>query len=115
MAYDAYLAERVRLKLQEKHIVSEEKKMMGGLCFMVDEKMCLGVMKNELMVRIAPEMYDHALTLQGSKIMDFTGRVLKGFLLVEPEGIDLEKDLDSWVQMCLNFNPIAKASKKKKK
>ena len=115
MAYDEHLADRVRRKLEEKHIVSEEKKMMGGLCFMVDEKMCMGVMKNQLMTRIDPEEYEKALAMENSKIMDFTGTPLRGFLFVEPEGIDNEADLNFWIQLCLDFNPKAKASKKKKK
>ncbi|MGI9542667.1 MAG: TfoX/Sxy family protein [Cyclobacteriaceae bacterium] len=115
MAYDEHLADRVRSYFQGKKIHSEEKKMMGGLCFMVDNKMCVGVDKNRLMARIGPEVYDQALAKAGCQPMDFTGRPLKGFVFVEPEGIDLEDDLGYWLQLCLDFNPKAKASKKKKK
>jgi TfoX/Sxy family transcriptional regulator of competence genes len=114
MAFDEYLGERVRRVLAEKHIVTEEKKMMGGLCFMVDDKMCVGIMKNELMVRIDPTLYDEALKMKGSKKMEFSGKEMKGFLFIEPEGIDSEKELVDWVQKCLDFNPKAKSSKKKK-
>ena len=113
MAYDEYLAERVKGILKEKHIVFEEKKIMGGLCYMVDDKMCLGIVKNNLMARIGPEIYQEALQKKGCKEMDFTGRTMKGYVFVEPEGVDMEDDLNEWVQLCLDFNPKAKSSKKK--
>jgi len=115
MAYDEHLADRIRSYFKEKKINTEEKKMMGGLCFMVDKKMCVGVDKNRLMARIGPEVYDQALTKTGCRPMDFTGRPLKGFVFVEPVGIDLEDELAYWLQLCLEFNPKAKASKKRKK
>ena len=87
--------------------------MMGGLCYMVDDKMCIGVVKNNLMARIDPDIYEVALTKTGCKEMDFTGRSMKGFVFVEPRGIDLDEDLDYWVELCLDFNPLAKSSKKK--
>ena len=70
--------------------------------------MCFDIMKNELMVRINPDFYAQALQMNGCKSMDFTGRILKGFLLISPEGIDREDDLDFWLQKCLDFNPSAK-------
>ena len=115
MAYDEHLADRVRTYFKERKISPEEKKMMGGLCFMVDNKMCVGVDKNRLMARIGPEVYDQALSKKGCRPMDFTGRPLKGFVFVEPEGIDLEDDLAYWLRLCLDFNPKAKSTKKKKK
>ena len=114
MAHDEYLAERIRRILALKKVPFEEKKMMGGLCYMVDDKMCIGVVKNELMARIDPELYDQALDRKGSRKMDFTGRPMRGFVFVEPEGIDMDKDLEYWVQLCLDYNPKAKSSKKKK-
>ena len=114
MAYDEFLADRIRSVLQSKKIAFEEKKMMGGLCYMVEDKMCVGVVKDNLMARIDPEVYDEALSKTGCKEMDFTGRPMKGFVFVEPLGIDVEEDLDYWVQLCLDFNPKAKSSKKKK-
>lgn len=115
MAYDEFLADRVREILTRKSIPFHDKKMMGGLCFMVDEKMCVGIVKNDLMARIDPEIYEEALTKEGCRQMDFTGRPMKGYVFIEPEGIDLDEDLEYWVQLCLDFNPKAKASKKKKK
>jgi len=93
MAYDEFLADRIRQCFKEKNSPFEEKKMMGGLCFMVDDKMCVGIVKDELMARIDPEIYDQALSKKGCKEMNFTGRSMKGFVFVEPQGIDLEDDL----------------------
>ncbi len=114
MAYDIYLADRIKTALKENKVSFLEKKMMGGLCIMVDDKMCIGVIKNDLMARIDPEIYDELLQKEGCKIMDFTGKPLKGYVLVEPEAIDTEDNLTHWVQLCLDFNPKAKSSKKKK-
>ena len=113
MAYDEHLADRIRLSLKNKQVQYIEKKMMGGLCFMVDDKMCVGVVKNDLMTRIDPDHYETLLQLPGAKPMDFTGRVMKGFVMVEPTGIDMDDDLNQWVQHCIDFNPKAKSSKKK--
>ncbi len=113
MAYDEYLADRIRASLKNKHVNYVEKKMMGGLCFMVDDKMCMGVIKNDLTARISTDIYEQVLNETGCKPMDFTGKAMKGFVMVEPEGIDMDEDLDKWVQRCLDFNPFAKSSKKK--
>ncbi|MDW7691113.1 TfoX/Sxy family protein [Flammeovirgaceae bacterium SG7u.111] len=115
MAYDEHLADRVRQIIKRKHLSFEEKKMMGGLCVMVNDKMCVGVVKNELMARIHPDLYEDSLTKKGCKEMNFTGRAMKGFVFIDAEGTDMEDDLAYWVQLCLDFNPLAKSSKKKKK
>ncbi len=115
MAYDLYLADRIKRILQEKHIHFEEKKMMGGLCFMVDDKMCLGVEKNNLMARIGEENRDLAFSKLGCREMNFTGRPMKNFVFVSPDAIDMDEELDFWVSLCLQYNPFAKSSKKKKK
>lgn len=114
MAYDEYLAERIQSVLEGKKVSFEGKKMMGGMAFMVDDKMCVGVINNTLMARIDPEIYEEVLLKPGCRKMDFTGREMKGFVVVEPEGVDMEDDLAAWVQLCLDFNPRAKSSKKKK-
>lgn len=115
MAYDELLADRIRNTLNEKNIEAREMKMMGGLCFMVDEKMCVGIVKNSLMARIGIDAYEGALDKKGVQPMDFTGRPMKGYVFIEPEGVDMESDLSYWVQKCLDFNPKAKSSKKRKK
>ena len=114
MAYDEFLAERVRRTLSQHNVPFEEKHMMGGVCYMVDDKMCLGVVKQSLMARIDPEFMGMVLEKPGCRLMDFTGKTMKGFILVDPEGTDLDKDLDYWVELGLAFNPKAKSSKKKK-
>ncbi len=119
MAYDEHLADRARQYLKEHSISFEEKKMMGGLCFMVDDKMCFGmhIDKNTnsslLMARVGPENYENSLQKEHCSEMMFTGRKMKGFVFVSEAGIDLEKDLDFWLQRCLEYNPHAKRSKKK--
>ncbi|MDX1544502.1 MAG: TfoX/Sxy family protein [Christiangramia sp.] len=113
MAYDEFLADRLRRVLKEKAVPYEEKNMMGGLCFMVDDKMCVGIVGDELMARIDPDIYSDALKKKGCKEMNFTGRPMKGFVFVEPDGIDTEEDLEYWVGLCLDFNPKARSSRKK--
>ncbi len=121
MAYDEYLADRIRHVFKGQNTSFTEKKMMGGLCFMVDEKMCCGIhydKKREtdlLMARIGEEASVGALTRVGCHPMDFTGRPMKGYVFVTPDGFDNEEDLAYWIGCCLSFNPLAKASKKRKK
>jgi TfoX/Sxy family transcriptional regulator of competence genes len=112
MAYDEKLAGRVRELLSSKRNVAE-KKMMGGLTFMVNNKMCVGILNDELMARIDPEIYESALKRKGSREMDFTGRPMKGFVFIDPEGTKSKKDLEYWLNLALDFNKQAKASKKK--
>ena len=114
MAYNEQLAERVRKVLapQKKHI--EEKKMMGGLTFMLRDKMCVGVLKDELMCRIDPEIHEEAIKKKGCRTMDFTKKPMKGFVFVDAKGTTAQKDLDYWIGLSVGFNAQARASKKKK-
>lgn len=119
MAYDEYLADRIRQALRSRGVAHNEKAMMGGLIFMVDEKMCLGVDTDKasgtprLMARIGKEAYEAALAEKGVREMDFTGTAMRGFVFIDPEGFDLDDDLSFWVDKALAFNPFAKKSKKK--
>lgn len=121
MAYDEYLADRIRRDLDQKKVVFLELKMMGGLCFKVDGKMLCGILINKkygdslLMARIGEEAYEKELEKNECLLMDFTGRPMKGYVFVTPEGFDLDDDLSYWIDKCLFFNPKAKASRKKKK
>lgn len=115
MAYDEFLTDRIRKAFHDQHAYFEEKKMMGGVCFLVEGKMCAGVVKDKLMARIDPDIQEHVLSRKGCREMDFTHRPMKGFVFVEPEGTDLDEDLEYWVKLCLEFNPRAKASNKKNK
>ena len=112
MAYHEQLAERIRRGFGRRNVTFEEKRMMGGLCFMVAAKMCVGVEKNRLMARIDPEAYDAALRRKGCVPMDFTGRPMRGFVFVNPTGLATDDELGHWLKLALDFNPKAKASKK---
>jgi len=111
MAFSEFLADRVRQRLLNKGRV-EEKRMMGGLIFMVNDKMCVGIdidkatQDDRLMVRVGKLPYKNLLQKDGSRPMDFTGSVMRGFLFIDPEGFDKEKDLDFWVQKALEFNKL---------
>jgi TfoX/Sxy family transcriptional regulator of competence genes len=114
MAYDEKLAQRMRESLAAQKRV-EEKKMMGGLTFMVNGKMCVGIIGDEMMARIDPAIYEEALEKRGCREMRFTGRAMKGFVMVGEEGMKSRKELDYWIRLALDFNGRAKASKAKKK
>ncbi len=115
MAYNEKLANNVRELIPLTHKKIEEKAMFGGLCFMVNDKMCVGVEQERLMVRLNPDKYDEAMEKEGCTPMDFTGRVMKGYVFVNAAVLTTKKKLDYWVQLALEYNKIAKASKKKKK
>ena len=111
MAYDQKLADRIRRLLPRAKV--EEKKMMGGLTFMVSGKMCVGILNNDLMARIDPDVYEIALRKNGCREMNFTGKPMKGFVFVGPKGTSSKKDLKYWLDLALAFNKKAKPSKKK--
>jgi len=113
MAYNEQLEQRVRQFFVRKRVKAEAKRMMGGLCFMVNRKMCVGVEKDRLMARIGPDAYDDALTRKGCCPMDFTGRPMRGFVFVGLEGLESEKDLAFWLELALAYNPVAKKTSKK--
>src|SRR5688572_19509215 len=112
MAYNEELADRIRPYFAGKKNV-EEKKMFGGVCFMLDDKMCVGVSKDHLMVRFDPEMQDLVMERRGAKPMEFTKRVMRGYVFVDPDTITAKRELDYWVNLALEYNPRAKSSKKK--
>jgi TfoX/Sxy family transcriptional regulator of competence genes len=113
MAHDEQLAARVRSYFNKRRVAFEEKRMMGGLCFLVDGKMCVGVEKERLMARIDPAVYETALQRKGCAPMDFTGRPMRGFVFVHAEGYASDRDLASWLGLALAFNPHAKSSKRR--
>lgn len=115
MAYDDHLTSRINRILAEKRVNFYEKKMFGGVAFMVEEKMCLGVIKDELMARVGPEQFAAALEKPHARPMDFTNRPMEGYVYASPEGVDTDADLEYWVDLCLAYNPLAKAAKKKSK
>lgn len=115
MAYSESAAERVYDYLMSKELDFYQKRMMGGLVFMVNEKMCVGLVGNQLMCRIHPDFYESALEKEHAHPMNFTGRSMKGFIFVTEEGYDFDEDLCFWIEKCLEFNPFAKISRKRKK
>lgn len=111
MAYNEHLADRIREALVDLPYV-EEKLMFGGTCFMVNGKMCIGVVKDEMMCRIDPAKEEEALEKTGCRPMDFTGRPMKAYVYVDEEGMKTKKAFEYWIGLCLEFNTKAKASKK---
>lgn len=101
MAYDESLANRLRDALIAEHPV--EKKMFGGVAFLVDGKMTVGVTKELLTVRASPAFAELALKRPHVRVMDFTGRPMKGWLFVEPEGVDEDDQLAEYVRASLEF------------
>ena len=113
MAYNKRLADMTREMISQTHQNIEEKAMFGGLCFMVNDKMCVGVEKERLMVRLDPAKYDEVMEREGCKPMDFTGRIMKGYVFVDADVLKTKKKLGYWINLALEYNKIAKASKKK--
>ncbi len=102
MAYDEMLAERVRNLLGQGQGVTE-KKMFGGIAFMLRDNMCCGVVRDDLVVRVGPKKYEEALAEPHARPMDFTGRPLKGMVYVGPGGYRSEEDLANWVKRSVNL------------
>jgi TfoX/Sxy family transcriptional regulator of competence genes len=97
MAYDEGLAERIREVLAERRDVSE-KRMFGGVAFLIRGKMSVGIVKDDLMVRVGGEEYDELLRRPHARPMDFTGRPMKGFLFVDAAGLEADGELAAWVE-----------------
>ncbi|MDX1374319.1 MAG: TfoX/Sxy family protein [Burkholderiales bacterium] len=102
MAYDEALAARVRARLAGARGLSE-RRMFGGLCFLVNGHMCAGVVGATLMLRVGPERYAEALARPHAREMDFTGRPLKGMVYVDPPGIAGAAALGRWLDLALAF------------
>jgi len=118
MAFDPYQLERISQILKSKNVPFLAKGMMGGQVILVDDKMLLGLdqdkntKENRLMARIGEEAFEEAIKKAVCRLMDFTGRPMKGFVYVYPEGFDLDEQLESWIDLALAYNPKAKKSKK---
>lgn len=115
MAYDTELADRIRDCLTEfPKLKVEEKKMFRGLAFMVNGKMCINVSGEQLMCRFDPDLQEDISRKSGFETMIMKGREYKGYCYVNPGGLATKEDLGYWINLCLDFNERAKASKKKK-
>jgi TfoX/Sxy family transcriptional regulator of competence genes len=112
MAYDAGLAQRIREVLADRHGVSE-RAMFGGLAFLVDGKMFVGVQGSILMARVGPQRHEDALAVAHTRQMDFTGRPMKGYVYVDPPGLTEDRDLKAWVQWCVEYVAALPAKKAK--
>jgi TfoX/Sxy family transcriptional regulator of competence genes len=113
MAYNEKLADRIREVIALTHKNVEEKKMFAGLCFMVNDKMCVGVHEDKIMVRLDPKIYETVIGKEGCEPMNFTGKIMKGFVFVSEDVLKTKRQLEYWVKLALEFNKIAKSSKKK--
>lgn len=82
---------------------------------MLNDKMCVGIIKDEMMCRIAPERHETEVERRGCRTMDFTQRPMKGYVLIDETGMRNREDFEDWIMLCLEFNPKAKSSKKNKK
>jgi TfoX N-terminal domain len=102
MAYDETLAQRIRAALPAVSGLTE-KKMFGGIAFLVDGNMACGVSKDNLMVRISPDATDAALAQPNVRVFDMTGRPMRGWIIVEPAGIQADEDLNRWIAQGVAF------------
>ena len=115
MAYNEILSLRVEKLLLQLSVDFVEKKMFGGNAFMIKEKMCIGIVKNELMLHVLPEVYESLLEENHIRPMNFTGKIMKGFLYVEEEALENEEMLKRWIAYGLDFaeKGVVKSRKKK--
>jgi TfoX/Sxy family transcriptional regulator of competence genes len=111
MAYDKPLAARIRAALVRKKNI-EEKKMFGGVGFLLNGNLLVGVWKNSLCVRLGPEQAEEALSEPHVKVFDITGRPMKGWVLVEPIGVEDDDLLRRWIQGAVKF--VGKLPRKEK-
>ena len=102
MAYSEQLANRVR-KIAKARPTVTEKKMFGGLAFMLNGNMFCGVTQDFLMARVGPDHYDDSLAKPHVRIMDFTGRPMKGYVYIDPAGIATDQELQFWVELCADY------------
>ncbi len=107
-------AARIADILTAKEIAYEQKRMFGGDCFMVDDKMLMGTYKGGIMARVDPAEEVTLTNRTGTTAMIHGGRAMPGFLMIDPTGYESDADLDFWVKKAMEFNPKAKSSKKKK-
>lgn len=115
MAYNEALHMQVIDELDKHKVDYEVKKMFGGVCYMVADKMCMGIIGDELMVRFDPAMEEEIFSINGCRPMDFTKRHMKGYGYVSIAVLKKSKDFDYWIQLCMDYNKIAKSAKKKTK
>lgn len=99
MAYDEQLAKRLEKALEPFKNDIVPKKMFGGMCYLYKGKMCVGIIKNDLCVRVVSAKFNDAIKQVHARPMDFTGKPLKEFIYVAPEGFENEEALNHWVEL----------------
>jgi len=114
MPVNEQLANRVREIIAASGQPLEEKKMFSGLAFLVNGKICVGVSKERMLVRLAPELFEPALEMEGVNPMVRNGKAMTGYVYVDVAMLSTQKQLKYWMKLALDFNPLAKAAAKKK-
>jgi hypothetical protein len=102
MAYDEGLAQRVTELLEEKPGFNE-KKMFGGVCYLLNGNMACGVLNEDIIVRVGVERYEDSLKSPHTRKFDMTGRPMKGWVMVSPEGHESDEDLEAWIKKGVSF------------
>lgn len=105
--------ERIADLLTGKNTTYTQKKMFGGMCFMVDDKMLIGTYKGGIMARVDPAENETLIARTGASQMIHGGKPMTGYLFIDPEGYESDADLTFWVEKCLEYNPKVKAAKKR--
>ena len=113
MAYDEKLAARVRRRVVSYPGFSE-RKMFGGLCFLLNGNMCCGINGGDLMLRVPPEDYEATLERPGARPMDFTGRPLRGMVYVAADALTSSRTLHRWIDQATAFVASLPAKKPRK-
>ena len=103
MPYNEIIAERIRIYLDSKAISFREKRMFGGLCYMVNEKLCVGVDKNRLIARVGKKYYEEALTYTHCIEFDIRKKPIVGYVLIEEEGLLQDEELNFWIEKSLSY------------
>jgi hypothetical protein len=102
MAFDTFLADRIRLQLlRRKHFT--EKKMFGGICFLLNGNMCCGVIGHDLIIRVKAEHTESLLGNRGTRVFDFTGKPSKNMIYVGPAALQSDAELKQWLQISLDY------------
>jgi TfoX/Sxy family transcriptional regulator of competence genes len=118
MAYDEALARRIRAALRDKPGITE-RSMFGGIAFMLQGHMLVGIAGSDLMARVGADNHERALAVKGAREMDFTGKPMRGYVFVDPKTVSSPAELRRWIKLCTGFvatlpaKPAKKAAKHK--
>ncbi len=113
MPYDEKMADRIREIIAERTDLVEERTMFGGLAFLVDDKLCVAVKADKIFVRLAHDIYETTLDQPGVASMKRGATAMKGYLYINFDLIHTQKQLEYWVGLALDFNPLAERSARK--